>query len=189
MAFLDQFDAAVGLGGEPRHLRRIIAALRDRSGSKRARGHQPGGGIARPSDEREENDEENSLDGGGNAEAAKPRAIVNEQVPVAEQCRFRRQYLRHSCVPAPKLPNRADERAARMFPRLSGAPQPPLPILRNAQPLLAEAETARGWLTNSTANSAARDESTVARGESMERARSGCDSSKFNLLCSAAICT
>jgi hypothetical protein len=58
--------------------------------------------------------------------------------------------------------------------------------MRVAQPLLAEAETARGWLTNSTFGSFWRDETTAEHDESLKRARSGCDSSKFKLLCSAA---
>src|SRR5438132_944760 len=69
---------------------------------------------------------------------------------------------------------------------VSGAPQPPSPALRNAQPLLAEAKTERGWLTNSTFGSFRRDETTAERDEALKRARSGCDSSKFKLLCGAA---
>src|SRR5439155_24018610 len=69
---------------------------------------------------------------------------------------------------------------------VSGAPQPPSPALRNAQPLLAEAETARGWLTNSTFGSFWRGETTAGRDEALKRARSGSDSRKFKLLCGAA---
>src|SRR5437879_2849579 len=53
-------------------------------------------------------------------------------------------------------------------------------------PVPAEGETARGWLTNSTIGSFWRDESTAERDETLDRARSGADSSKINLLCGAA---
>src|SRR5438477_11084945 len=69
---------------------------------------------------------------------------------------------------------------------VSGAPQPPSPALRNAQPLLAEAKTERGWLTNSTFGSFRRDETTAECDESLSPPRFGGDSSKFNLLCGAA---
>src|SRR5437763_398529 len=93
------------------------------------------GCIAAPcSNGSERDDEEEGLDGSGNAEAAKLRTIVNEQVPIAEQCRRRRQNLRH-LIPAPKLQRHAKVCAAPHFISLSGAPQPPyqhavLPIAR-----------------------------------------------------------
>src|SRR5207253_593270 len=84
LALLDQFDAAVGLGGETRYLLRIIVGLRDGGGCGRRGRNEARGGIAGPGDKAEENDEEKCLDGGGNAEAAQLRTIVNEKVPVAE---------------------------------------------------------------------------------------------------------
>ena len=50
-------------------------------------GDQAGGRIARPSDEHHQDEEENCLDGGGKTQATKLRAIVNEQVAVAEERR------------------------------------------------------------------------------------------------------
>ena len=70
------------------------------------------GGIARPGDEPEHDQEEDGLEGRGNAESAKPGAIVDEQIAITEKPRRRGQHLRH-IVPAPKAPNAARFKARR----------------------------------------------------------------------------
>ena len=60
----------------------------------RVRDEAPGR-IAGKGDKAEEEDDEASLDGRGNAQTAQLGAVVDEQVAITEQCRRRGQKLGH----------------------------------------------------------------------------------------------
>src|SRR6185437_6703735 len=140
---------------------------------------QPRGRKARPGDD----DEQDRLEGSGDTEAAKLRPVMDEQVAVAEQCRRTGQNLRHY-VPAPKAAAGAPGRTVPSFqPQELPSPQPDA----CCPPRIGEGDTASGWLTNSTMVPRQRDETQSNCGESFNSPVEPSVSSKFNLLCSAAI--
>jgi hypothetical protein len=146
-------------------------------------GDDANGGKAGPADQTEQNDEENGLNGCGNTEPAELGAIMDKEIAVAEQRSGHGQNLRHT-VPAPKA--RQARESTPVNSSKSGAPQPQTDHA-DCPPRAGEANTAAGWLTNSTFDCPSRDEPQSNCGESFCGARFGIDSSKFNLLCSAAL--
>ena len=139
------------------------------------------GGVAGPGDERRAERRREPPERGGNAEAAKLRAVVDEEVAVAEQCRRRGQNLRH-LIPAPQVRRAHAARCTDDPSQIRSSPAPRR-ITRIAHPRAGSSETACGWLTNSTCRfplpgrvvrSAAVNRSNPARHASRIRANSSC---------------